>query len=149
MLFNRLFNATTILLCLWISGCVKNGPTKTVSDDVVELTVTLNEIKGHDDYFVLYGNASFKSKQAVDRVDLTCLSLTVDGQKSNGIYVDSVASFLANHYKTGNSKEFDVDVYWVFPSEINDQLLENFQLMLVNSSDTEVKALSQCMTFSQ
>jgi len=149
MLFKRLLNATTILLCLWLSGCMKNGPVKSISNDSVELIVALKDIKPRDDYFVLYGNARFKSKQAVGSVDLTCLSLKVGEQKSNGIYVDSVASFLATHYKTGNTKEFDVDVYWVFRSEIDAQLLDNFQLVLVGSSGSEIKDLAQCMTFSE
>jgi hypothetical protein len=138
----------TIFLCYSLSGCEKTYPRKSVSSDALHVDIVLKEVKTRENYYVLYGNLDFNSKTKIKEVDLTCLSLTTQGQKSDGIYVDSIASFQAQHYHARNKKTLNVDVYWVFKSKINEQLLDQSQIKLLSKDGSNIKNIEQCMTFT-
>ena len=113
-----------VVFCSICSGCGQIYKTEFFSFDTVTLQVLIEKFKAQNDYHVLYGTLVYKSEKKIATVNLTCVSVQLDGIKDEGIHVDSLAHFMPKTYAAGGGgKEVTVKVYWVFRGSINEQSL--------------------------
>lgn len=74
-------------------------------------------------------NLNIKNKDS-KKINLTCISISVNNIESTEIYVDSIASILASEFQIKN-KNMKIPVYWEMSEQITaDEFKSGFEIII-------------------
>lgn len=108
------------LVALSCSACAESMQlhlTTVLNGATVDATIDkVQSAPGVSGSAAVYGKIRLYSNKPIKWVNLECIRLAAGKTNSNKLYVDSIASVLAERYSANNHSAVEVPVYWVFTS---------------------------------
>lgn len=140
-MFKKLSTQAGALVAVSVCGCsfVDNHPVTTLHGDGYDVyvrDVKVNTYNGRN-YTNAYGTIYLKpTLLSAVRLNLECIQLMFNQEKSNSVSVDSFVDYFSGGYKL-KSGETEIDVYWSWVGDLrNDN--GNDEIFLLHESGCEI-----------
>lgn len=138
---NRLLNLLPLILIL--TGCMSPHPySKSIGIEGATATVKListKNAKPEGSGALVFGKVEIKGPKKIKFANLNCLIIVSDGYKSEGIYIDSLASVVTNEFP-GENGAVAVNVYWFLPGFSSNNL--EMDTITIQKSEDEMLCIS-------
>lgn len=140
MLTTNLVRSLVVFASFLVMGCaMAKSMTASLSVGTVQVSAKLGKVSINGATQARFVHAELTLDDKVRRlksVNLSCITLTIEGTASDEINVDSIASVLTNPYRADANGQVRVPMYWVFSAQnsVDDRSLSAAKLGI--KSDT-------------
>ena len=126
----RLIFLVSVLILL---GCSKENYSHELEGKFEGATIKVRLIESKPDssnnYSTIYGSILIESElRKIDSVNLNCFQIKLNGNKTEHIYIDSVASFNTEMVRPNDAGIVEYSTYWSINQKVEKHQLVQFML---------------------